>query len=57
MRRGPLPPSPELRNLLVDIHWSYWQTIDTVSAYQLIEAGFSDDQAGRVVQSFRAFVE
>ena len=29
----------------MDIHRSYEQTIDTVSADSLIEAGFSDDQA------------
>ena len=53
----PFAANPQLRNLLVDIHRSYEQTIDTVSADELIEAGYSDDQAGRVVQSFQAFIE
>ena len=53
----PFAANPELRQLLVEIHRSYEQTIDTVSADELIEAGFSDDQAGRVVQSFKAFIE
>ena len=53
----PFAANPQLRKLLVDIHRSYEQTIDTVSADDLIEAGYSDDQAGRVVQSFQAFIE
>ena len=53
----PFAANPQLRKLLVDIHRSYEQTIDTVSADELIEAGYSDDQAGRVVQSFQAFIE
>ena len=43
----PFAANPQLRQLLVDIHKSYEQTIDTVSADQLIEAGFSDAEAGR----------
>ena len=53
----PFAANPELRQLLVEIHRSYEQTIDTVSADELIEAGYSDEQAGRVVQSFQAFIE
>ena len=53
----PFAANPELRQLLVEIHRSYEQTIDTVSADELIEAGYSDDQAGRVVQSFQEFIE
>ena len=53
----PFAANPELRQLLVEIHRSYEQTIDTVSADELIDAGYSDDQAGRVVQSFQAFIE
>ena len=53
----PFAENPPLRQLLVDIHRSYEQTIDTVSADQLIEAGYSDDEAGRVVQSFQEFIE
>ena len=53
----PFAANPQLRQLLVDIHKSYEQTIDTVSADQLIEAGFSDDEAGRLVQSFQEFIQ
>ena len=41
----------------MDIHRSYEQTIDTVSADSLIEAGFSDDQAKATVGSFRQYIE
>ena len=41
----------------MDIHRSYEQTIDRVSADSLIEAGFSDAQANCVVQSFQQFIE
>ena len=41
----------------MDIHRSYEQTIDTVSADSLIEAGFSDDQARAIVRSFREYIE
>ena len=37
----PFAANPDLRQRLVDIHRSYEQTIDTVSADSLIEAGFS----------------
>ena len=53
----PFAANPELRQLLVDIRRSYEQTIDTVSADSLIEAGFSDDQAGALVQSFKEFIQ
>ena len=53
----PFAENPDLRQRLVDIHRSYEQTIDTVSADNLIEAGFSDDQASAIVQSFRQFIE
>ncbi len=52
----PFAANPQLRQLLVDVHQSYEQTIDTVSADQLIEAGFSDEEAGRLVQSFQEFI-
>ena len=52
----PFAANPPLRQLLVDIHESYEQTIDTVSADLLIEAGYSDEQAGRLVQSFQEFI-
>ena len=53
----PFAAKPRLRQLLVDIHKSYEQTIDTVSVDQLIEAGFSDEQAAELAQSFQAFIE
>ncbi|MDE0141697.1 MAG: DEAD/DEAH box helicase family protein [Caldilineaceae bacterium] len=53
----PFAANPQLRQLLVDIHKSYEQTIDTVSADHLIEAGFSDEQAGNLVQSFQEFIQ
>ena len=53
----PFAANPQLRQLLVDVHRSYEQTIDTVSADELLEAGFSDDEAGRVVNSFQEFIQ
>ena len=53
----PFASNPDLRQRLTDIHRSYEQTIDTVSADSLIEAGFSDDQANTIVRSFREFIE
>ena len=53
----PFAENPDLRQRLVDIHRSYEQTIDTVSADSLIDAGFSDDQAKAIVRSFREYIE
>ena len=53
----PFASNPDLRQRLADIHRSYEQTIDTVSADSLIEAGFSDDRARAIVQSFREYIE
>ena len=53
----PFAQSPELRQTLVDVRRSYEQTIDTVSADSLIAAGFSNEQAGALVQSFKEFIE
>ena len=53
----PFAANPELGQLLVDIRRSYEQTIDAVSIDAVIEAGFSDGQAGVLVQSFREFIE
>ena len=53
----PFAANPDLRQRLVDIHRSYEQTIDTVSADSLLEAGFSDDRARAIVQSFREYIE
>ena len=52
----PFAANPELRQRLVDIQRSYEQTIDTVSADTLIEAGFSDAEATTLVQSFEEFI-
>ena len=52
----PFASNPDLRQRLVDIHRSYEQTIDTVSADSLIEAGFSDEQAKAIVQSFQEYI-
>jgi len=59
LERGaqPFVANPQLRQLLVDVHKSYEQTIDTVSADQLIQAGYSDEQAGNLVQSFQEFIQ
>ena len=53
----PFAGNPELRQTLVDVRRSYEQTIDTVSADSLIDAGFSSEQAGVLVESFREFIE
>ena len=53
----PFAANPDLRQRLVDIHRSYEQTLDTVSADSLIEAGFSDDRARAIVRSFREYIE
>ncbi len=53
----PFAANPGLRQRLVDIHRSYEQTIDTVSADSVMEAGFSEGQANGVVQSFQQFIE
>ena len=53
----PFATNPDLRQQLVNVHRSYEQTIDTVNADSLIEAGFSDDRATTIVQSFREYIE
>ena len=56
----PFAENPGLRQLLVDIRRSYEQTIDTVSADRLLEAGFSADAAEKahdLVRSFQEFIE
>ena len=53
----PFAANPDLRQRLVDIHRSYEQTIDTVSPDSLIEAGFSDEQAKAIVQSFQEYIK
>ena len=53
----PFAENPDLRQRLTDVHRSYEQTIDTVSADSVIEAGFTDERATSMVQSFRQFIE
>ena len=48
---------PRLRNLLIALHARAEQVIDTVSVDRVLEAGFSDEQARSVVESFRQFIE
>ena len=53
----PFASNPELRQRLEDVHRSYEQTIDTVSKDVVLEAGFTEAQAGDQVQSFREFID
>ena len=53
----PFAANPELRQRLVDVHRSYEQTIDTVSADTLIEAGFTSAEAATLVRSFQEFIQ
>ncbi len=56
----PLASNPGLRQVLLDIRKLYEQTIDTVSADALIEAGPSaeaTERARNTVASFRQFIE
>ena len=53
----PFAANPDLRQRLIDVHRSYEQTIDTISADTVIEADFSDDQADQTVTSFSEFIE
>ena len=53
----PFASNPELRQRLETIHQSYEQTIDTVSKDVVLDAGFTEAQAGDQVQSFREFIE
>ena len=53
----PFAANPDLRQRLIDVHRSYEQTIDTISADTVIEADFSDDQADQTVKSFREYIE
>ena len=52
----PFAENPELREQLVEIHRSYEQTIDTVSTDQVLDAGFSTEQAASLVQSFQDYL-
>ena len=53
----PFASNPELRQRLETLHQSYDQTIDTVSKDVVLDAGFTQAQAGDQVQSFRQFID
>ena len=53
----PFAVNPELRQLLVGLHKAYEQTIAEIAKDELIEAGFTDDRAQEMVQSFQEFIE
>ena len=53
----PFAANPDLRQKLVDIRRAYEQTIDTVSADTVLEAGFTVADAGATVKSFREYIE
>ncbi len=52
----PFAANPQLRQRLVEIHRSYEQTIDTVSEDQVLDTGFSTEQASSMVQSFKEYL-
>ncbi len=53
----PFAANPELRNLLLDLHKNYMQTIDRVTIDHVIEAGFTEERATETVQSFQDYIE
>ena len=53
----PFASNPGLRETLINIHRFYEQTIDTVSKDSVIDAGYTDEQAKEVVQSFQEYIE
>ena len=53
----PFASNTALRQRLEEVHRSYEQTIDTVSKDAVLEAGFTEAQAGAQVQSFCEFIE
>ena len=53
----PFAANPKLRQRLAEIHRAYEQTIDTVSADRLIQAGFSGAEADALTRSFREYIE
>ncbi len=55
-----LAANPKLRTRILEVHASHQQTLDTVSADQVIDAGFSRDAKARAVKTvtdWRAFIE
>ena len=53
----PFAANPELRNLLLDLHKNYMQTIDRVTIDHVIDAGFTEERATEMVQSFQEYIE
>ena len=53
----PFAASPELRNLLLDLHKNYMQTIDRVTMDHVIDAGFTEERATEMVHSFQEYIE
>ncbi|HEC34367.1 MAG TPA: restriction endonuclease subunit R [Chloroflexi bacterium] len=56
----PLAANPNLRNLLLDLHWRHEQVIDDISQDEVLEAGFdpsATERARETVESFRRFLE
>ena len=53
----PFAADPELRNLLLDLHKNYMQTIDRVTIDHVIEAGFTEERATETVQSFQEYIQ
>ena len=55
-----LAANPKLRTRILEVHASNSQTIDNVSADEVVEAGFSTDaraRAAKTVNDWRAFIE
>ena len=52
----PFAANPPLRGLLLDLHRNYMQTIDRVTIDHVIEAGFTEERATEMVQSFRDYI-
>lgn len=56
----PLSTNPELRNAILEVRKSYEQTIDELSADEVIFAGYSRagrEQAAAMISSFREYIE
>jgi type I restriction enzyme R subunit len=53
----PFAANPPLRNLLLDRHRNYTQTIDRVTIDHVIEAGFTEERASAMVQSFQQYLQ
>ena len=53
----PFAANPELRDLLLNLHKNYMQTIDRVTIDHVIEAGFTEERATETVQSFQEYIQ